>query len=271
MKGTNSYLVDDVEYKALRSDVPKNVQDITLMKDVNIQSQHPSDQYFLLTDSPGQVAKKFNEVAGLQIMDKAMFKINSFVRECKSQSKVYDTEIDSKKVDLKTLSWVPKAQKEAEALAKFSEEIDICNDDICDIDDTLHNITFTEKELEDFETLDVSISAFDKLKALSLKHSTKNLAAERVKNLILDVKNLDKRIKIYESISSAQTAFKSLDSFADSFRNLASKHLKIEGVIENLVFINSDIQTLDTEIKSLDRKFTTKLQTENCPVCGRSA
>jgi len=69
----NSYVVGKKELKALRSDVPEEVKKLIRIKEVNLQSQHPSDQYFLLTDSPGQVAKKFNEVVGLEIMDKAMY------------------------------------------------------------------------------------------------------------------------------------------------------------------------------------------------------
>ena len=37
---------EDITYKALRTDVPPDVQGMTRMKDVNIQSQHPNDQYY---------------------------------------------------------------------------------------------------------------------------------------------------------------------------------------------------------------------------------
>jgi DNA repair exonuclease SbcCD ATPase subunit len=74
-KGTtlNQYQIEDPEtgefiaLKALGSDVPDEVTAITKMGAVNIHRQH--DRYFLLEDTPGQVAKKFNEVVGLDIID----------------------------------------------------------------------------------------------------------------------------------------------------------------------------------------------------------
>ena len=51
-----------VVLKALRSDIPAEVQELTRIPGTNIQAQH--EQYFLLDQSPGQVAKEFNKVAG---------------------------------------------------------------------------------------------------------------------------------------------------------------------------------------------------------------
>ena len=55
------------ELVAIRTDVPIEVSELLRLEDHNIQSQHQS--YFLLSDTPGEVARKLNAVCGLDIID----------------------------------------------------------------------------------------------------------------------------------------------------------------------------------------------------------
>ena len=79
----NRYIVNKQELKALRTNVPTEVRNLTKMNFVNLQKQH--EPYFLLNEKPGQVAKKLNELANLQIMDKALQIANSFIRNTESK------------------------------------------------------------------------------------------------------------------------------------------------------------------------------------------
>ena len=66
-KGTkNGYELNGVELTAIRKDVPSEVSELLDLRDYNIQTQH--QPYFLVADSPGDVAAKLNEVCGLDII-----------------------------------------------------------------------------------------------------------------------------------------------------------------------------------------------------------
>src|SRR6056297_1755712 len=97
LSGINEYLINGTnKLVALRTSVPTEVSDISKISKINIQEQHPSEQYFLLAEKPGQVAKEFNKVAGLTIMDKALQDINSQVRTANSELKIYQKKIKTK-------------------------------------------------------------------------------------------------------------------------------------------------------------------------------
>lgn len=66
-KGKNVYLVGDVEYSAVRTDVPEEVSAILGLTDANIQAQF--GKYYLLQDSPGEVAHQINRATNCDIID----------------------------------------------------------------------------------------------------------------------------------------------------------------------------------------------------------
>lgn len=80
-KGINRYVVDGEELSALRGEVPAKVLQIMNIEPYCFQGQH--DQYFLLQDSAGEVAKKLNSVAGLEDIDKGLANISAMARENK--------------------------------------------------------------------------------------------------------------------------------------------------------------------------------------------
>ena len=80
-KNSGGYHHRDKTYAALRTDVPPEIERVLNLSDINIQSQH--DPYFLLQDSPGEVAKKLNVVAGLGIIGDTIKKANNVVRDRK--------------------------------------------------------------------------------------------------------------------------------------------------------------------------------------------
>ena len=80
-KNSGGYHHRGKTYAALRTDVPPEIQEVLNLSDINIQSQH--DPYFLLQDSPGEVAKKLNMIAGLGVIGETIKKANAVVRERK--------------------------------------------------------------------------------------------------------------------------------------------------------------------------------------------
>ena len=80
-KNSGGYHHRGKTYAALRTDVPPEIERVLNLSEINIQSQH--DPYFLLQDSPGEVAKKLNVVAGLGIIGDTIKTANAVVRDRK--------------------------------------------------------------------------------------------------------------------------------------------------------------------------------------------
>ena len=86
----NTYEMDGSIYKAFGHNPPEDVQTtLNLDHDLNIQAQ--IDPIFLIQSSPGEVARHFNESAGLDEIDKSMSSLHSRERKLKSEVQQHET------------------------------------------------------------------------------------------------------------------------------------------------------------------------------------
>lgn len=78
-KNVNTYVLGNQVFKALGTGVPEEVVKVLNMTDINWQMQF--QPAFLLTDSPGEVARKFNEIVKLDVIDRSISRLNSHIRQ----------------------------------------------------------------------------------------------------------------------------------------------------------------------------------------------
>lgn len=110
----NGYSVNGEDFKALGSDIPEEVKSALNLTELNLQAQ--KDSYFLLNDTPGQVAKAFNKIADLTVMDQTLQSVKGLR---KSNSKVISKlkdELTLVEEKLKELDYVEDASLELERL-----------------------------------------------------------------------------------------------------------------------------------------------------------
>jgi len=150
----NDYLThdngEDDPLEALRKGVPNEINDITKLKDYNIQKQH--DSYFLLEETPGDVAKKFNNCAGIDIIDIVRKKINKAIS--KVSLRVSDSEdiIYELKNKLKKFTKMSKKESLFNKLETNILERDSKRKERTSLIALSGKIEFLEEEIEGIET-----------------------------------------------------------------------------------------------------------------------
>jgi exonuclease SbcC len=88
----------DMEFTAFRGDPPLEIRRLLNMGEVNIQEQ--LSPYFLVLDSPGQVAQYIRTVAGLEDIDKVITEISSRIRTTTKYVAIIETDVSSKSKEL---------------------------------------------------------------------------------------------------------------------------------------------------------------------------
>jgi hypothetical protein len=89
----NTYTVNDVVLKAIGNSVPDEVLNALNIDSLNLQKQ--VDQYFILQQSPGDVAKQINAMAGIEESDMAIKRTNERIRETDKEIKALKSDINS--------------------------------------------------------------------------------------------------------------------------------------------------------------------------------
>ncbi len=100
----NGYETSTGDLAAMRSDIPEEVSDITKMNEINIQTQ--GDPYFMLTQTPGKVAKQLNQLVGLDIIDRTLGRLNRLSNEAGAKANVLEEALEKEQGELEDISFV---------------------------------------------------------------------------------------------------------------------------------------------------------------------
>ena len=257
--------------QALRTDVPEEVTKVTRMKEINFQGQHPNEQYYLLTDSPGQVAKVFNEVAGLGIVDKTIANVNSRKRAANASIKVYDVEIKEALEEIADTDWVPEALKEGKVLEKKSKELEALNKQIKILSTAIEELEDIDAQLaKGYDGLDEAISD---LYALNDKLQARNTSIGKfqvLNNLVNEAIDTDKKLELYSDIENAICELISIESWLESnISDTDNKLTEINSMLRSINEVDHEIKDLDDYINKAQKVFNNLLKTQECPMCGR--
>jgi len=109
------------EFKAVNKDVPEDIANFFSLTDVNIQAQH--DPPFLLSASAGDVAKYFNKMVRLDVIDKVLASAESARREQGKNIKSLEAEKGRLEKELHGYEWIEAAKGLSEKLAAANGKI----------------------------------------------------------------------------------------------------------------------------------------------------
>lgn len=118
----NTYRLDDKKYIAFGSDVPEEIRDALNIAPENISGQH--DPPFLLSSSPGDVAKCLNDVVNLGLIDRTLAKLSTEARKARMVAELCKERLDDARGKRDGLSWTEDADIDLRKLESLEKEID---------------------------------------------------------------------------------------------------------------------------------------------------
>jgi chromosome segregation ATPase len=112
----NYYKINGSMFKSFGRDIPEEIEEAMKMDDINFQSQ--LSPIFLLSESSGEVARKLNNIAELELIDISISNLNSQRREIKERIKFNKEKKEELEKQIETYKWVENADKEQKAIEK---------------------------------------------------------------------------------------------------------------------------------------------------------
>lgn len=118
----NTYKVNETVLEAIGLDVPEEVSKALNFTEVNTQRQH--DAPFLLSDSPGEVARFFNKIVHFDAIDQYLSALESKKRKAKADAENAKKNAERIKEELEKYTWVKQAEKLIDRIAKKEELVE---------------------------------------------------------------------------------------------------------------------------------------------------
>ncbi len=264
--GKNSYNLNGTKFEALKSDVPEDLATLVNLADYNISSQH--SPYFLLQETGGEVARRFNELIGLDIIDRTFSKLDSIIRD--SKGKIADCSNEIKDLEVQIAQYVSLNEIEA-ILKKAVSDIDTkekvaqrCSQ----LMESLNSLQSLEEEISLLlidEQLEKDVA---RLKQLISDFEAKDAISKKLFNAIESIEETEGNLETWNSWLEIEGEQKAVKSLIDSYRGKSEREKKIFQALVSIENLNKEIEETEKACDRLSGQHLNLLsKVKKCPVC----
>ena len=260
-------LGEDGKFEALYSDVPEEVRAITRLDESNIQGQ--DDGYFLLRESPGNIARKLNERAGLEDIDKVAKVTKSLLDEFSTKLKLGTIDLEEKIKRKKTLDKIAEQKELIEEIDVLFKKKDVSErtliklkHTIAVIDEINRNITKNYRILKSEPVIKILSKLLERRLSVVSKRTLLKLIAVNINDLLTAVSMIEKELEARPIVLEMLPLFEERQKIVSKWKSLYNLQQSIEGIAFTIKTEEVDLK----RIKNTRDKLLTKI--EFCPTCG---
>jgi len=255
---------EDIEFKAIGTSVPAEIQGVLNISEINLQNQH--DATFLLSDTPGAVATHFNKVARLDRIDSATSAINGWIRGLKSDVSHLETDIATEKAKLPQFENLEKFEIEIEVLEQMESRLTSMRGKR----DTLKKVITQYADLEEeIETL-TPLLELEGLVTSTLDNITQQdqlqTQADELHAIIDDLEELEgKETTANELLPLEPLVLSILDKYKQR-SELKTTKSQLQYLLNRVTLVEDDIVTTGNNVTKLETRFHKEMP-DVCPLC----
>jgi len=255
---------EDIEFKAIGTSVPTEIQRVLNISEINLQNQH--DSTFLLSDTPGAVATHFNKVARLDRIDSATSAINGWIRGLKSDVSHLETDIATEKAKLPQFENLEKFEIEIEALEQMEGKAVTMRSRYSTLEKDIVRITNLEEEIETLTPL----LGLEKLVTSVLDDITKRdqlqTQVDELQTVIDDLEELNEKEEAAKELMPLEPLVLSLLDKYKQLRELKKTKSQLQYLLNQVNLVDDDIVTTGNNVTKLETKFHKEMP-DICPLC----
>ena len=257
----SQYEIDGEIYKALRTDVPRQVTEKLRLKEINFRPQHSA--YFMLTETPGQRARAMNELADLGLIDYTSSVLKGQERLNSQQIAAKTIELESKQKQVDALKWAVEADKDLEIIEGNQDYLNILEVELTKLDKLVTKLIELETKLASFP--DLETKQFDhyidwlKQNDYSELESKLDKLAEYEEDLRLcpdPSQDIDKissiQIVDYSGLETALTKLAEIESRSWPDESWITELKEIEEMFTTMQALYDKVDTMESLIGELD-------------------
>ena len=265
-KDINLYQKDGIKYAAFGTEVPNDITDLLNLNEINLQAQ--MDSPFLISSTPGDVAKHFNQIAHLDQIDSGLKKVQQEITTIQRIITFKDGEVERATEELKKFDHLEKFEIDVEVLegmqSRFLQKV---------------NESRTLKTLiESIETIETNINVQSEILVLEPQlNKVLGWIAERTEltdkqeqlgALIEELKSVEEDIEDHTYIVTAEKPVNDLLEMFVKKAELNDLKDSIGKLIGNITHTENALQNASNKVKTLEKEFTDNFP-EICPLCNQ--
>lgn len=250
---TNTYLLDDTEYRSFSTSLPSDISSLLSLSEINFQAQHDPPFWFSLT--AGEVSRQLNAVIDLSIIDTTLSSINSTLRQSQERVTVSKGRLEEVEGQLKEVE--PKKARVAEfqSLKAKDETLKEVKEDHHQLEEVLTKIDSNQADR-------LSQKAFEGEALLGKAREVIKIRRqeEEVEGILLQVEDLQPQLRVPPDINPLVLLFEEWKSVEKEVEDLAR-------LVQRAVESTSVADTKREVLSTAERQFHQETRGKECPLC----
>lgn len=267
-KSINSYTAGSSKFDVVRMDVPDEVKNLLNFSDLTIQGQH--DPYFLLQDTSGEVARKLNSVANLEIIDFVLKEVSSDLLQVARDKRQNIETMTRLKVGLEKYEGLDEVKAKADALEDKINRKHTMENESKQLAELVKSITETKEDIEDVvDWLSVE-KPFEVLRKQIINKADLENSCNRLERIVEEIEELNKHILECERLMPATNAVADLLRQINIYQNNMKTKQQLGWHIKGMEDLSEIIAEDEEQIGLLEKEATKKMiGNKNCPLCSQ--
>jgi len=262
----DKYLLNKLPFKAFGTEVPTEIIQALNLNEINLQSQ--MDSPFLISSTPGDVAKHFNKIAHLDQIDGGLKTIQQWINGIKQDIHSGESQINQSKEELKKFVHLEKFEVDVEVLEEMQNDFLKKINNARELKTTIETI---ETNQGDIDSKSEILQAEPLLNQILGWYTEKKYAEESLEELgakIEELKELNTNIEEYTYIVSAEKSVTALLVMFAEKTELGDLSQSLGKLIHNITHTENALQTALKQVEKLETEFEENFP-ELCPLCGQ--
>lgn len=146
VNGVNSYILDGKELKAIGTTVPEEVANLLNVGDNNFQDQDAP--LFWLSETPGTVSRKLNQIINLEEIDDIQSRASSKVRNAKADVRVNRDRLNQSSLAKRHLKWVTAADAALQQIESLERQVAKHDESITTLTEIIDDLSSIDSQLK---------------------------------------------------------------------------------------------------------------------------
>jgi DNA repair protein SbcC/Rad50 len=261
----NTYILNDLKFKAVKSEVPEEIQEILNLNEISFGYQF--DRPFLLDSTSGEVAQHFNRVAHLDKIDNTNRNIQSWLRTIEQDISNSEQQIGEMQAELKKYENLDVIEEKVVLLEEINQQVNekqtqvqkitIISSDILLIDEKINN-------LKTLTSLEKQVAAIYELiqrkKQITEQHTQLNACITQNKTNVLNS-------GLYKTVLQAEQPLIKTQLLINDRDSILRRKRQLGILLVDMDSIDIDIHHMEDVQKKLQKDFDISFP-PICPLCG---
>jgi len=261
----NLYKVDNLSFTAFGASVPEEVEKILNLTDINLQQQ--LNLPFLLTETPGNVAKHFNRVAKIDKINKTEKKINSEISQINLTIGKHEDDIQKYELELKELPNLEKIEIKLEKIEKMERKRNTLSKNISDLRVLIRHINVVDSEIIEDSKLLTFEKKIDQLIVKINERDSIEDDMSRLDSLMTDIRETDFKTSQFNRKTQHEGQVNNILIKIEKRRIITANVKTLQIVVDKIYYSDKKLVKTKENVVTMEVRFKEEMG-DVCVLCG---